>query len=121
MFTTKFCFACGVSIDARAEICPKCGVRQPVAVQDAPAQAAPVVSEISEKKVLPAFILCFFLGFIGMHYFYVGRKVAGFVFIALAITGYGLILTFLIAFFDLFALLFGRFKDKEEKNLVNWG
>jgi len=26
---TKFCFACAAPIDARAEICPKCGVRQP--------------------------------------------------------------------------------------------
>jgi hypothetical protein len=26
---SRFCFACGVGIDQRAEICPKCGVRQP--------------------------------------------------------------------------------------------
>jgi rRNA maturation endonuclease Nob1 len=24
-----YCYACGKQIDARAEICPKCGVRQP--------------------------------------------------------------------------------------------
>ncbi|MFH4181154.1 zinc ribbon domain-containing protein, partial [Acinetobacter baumannii] len=28
MVPTKFCYACGQQIDARAEICPKCGVRQ---------------------------------------------------------------------------------------------
>lgn len=28
--TTKFCQACGETIDYRAEICPKCGVRQAV-------------------------------------------------------------------------------------------
>lgn len=26
---SKFCFACGRALDARAEICPGCGVRQP--------------------------------------------------------------------------------------------
>lgn len=26
---TKFCVACGQTVDARAEICPACGVRQP--------------------------------------------------------------------------------------------
>ena len=29
MSTTKFCFNCGAEIDARAEICPSCGLRQP--------------------------------------------------------------------------------------------
>jgi len=26
---TKFCVNCGAQIDARAEICPSCGIRQP--------------------------------------------------------------------------------------------
>lgn len=41
---TIYCFACGAQIDARAEICPKCGVRQQTArpgqVQVAPPVAA---------------------------------------------------------------------------------
>lgn len=43
---TKYCFACGQSIDARAEICPKCGVRQAgiaVAGSQNPAARAPAL------------------------------------------------------------------------------
>ncbi len=58
---SKFCFACGQQIDSRAEICPKCGVRQHDAV-------------ITGKKnrVLAA-LLAFFLGWFGAHKFYLGR------------------------------------------------
>ena len=29
--------------------------------------------QVSEKKLLPAFLLCFFLGSLGIHRFYVGK------------------------------------------------
>lgn len=58
-----FCFACGQGIDARAEICPKCGVRQK--------RAAGARSRIA------AALLAFFLGGFGIHKFYLGRPVWG--------------------------------------------
>jgi TM2 domain-containing membrane protein YozV/type II secretory pathway pseudopilin PulG len=54
--TRKACDACSEQIDARAEICPKCGVRQ----------RRPVT-----KAAL--LLLTFFLGGIGAHKFYLGK------------------------------------------------
>lgn len=61
MNPTKFCYACGQSIDSRAEICPKCGVRQ----QDA--------KVTGKKSRIAAALLAFFLGGFGVHKFYLGR------------------------------------------------
>ncbi|MEB5476123.1 TM2 domain-containing protein [Acinetobacter sp. ESL0695] len=69
MNRTKFCFACSQSIDARAEICPKCGVRQ---------TNPPVVGE---KNKLAAALLAFFLGGFGIHKFYLGRIGQGFLYL----------------------------------------
>lgn len=62
-----FCFACGQGIDVRAEICPKCGVRQKRAVD--------------QKSRIAAALLAFFLGGFGIHKFYLGRIVWGFVYL----------------------------------------
>jgi len=55
----KFCTDCGEAIMAKAEICPKCGVRQ-----SNPAG--------SKNKVVAA-LLAFFLGGLGVHKFYLGQ------------------------------------------------
>ncbi len=39
---SKFCFACGRTLDARAEICPACGVRQTMGPADANRESAGV-------------------------------------------------------------------------------
>lgn len=63
----KFCSDCGAIIKARAEICPKCGVRQ----------SAPPVSLTATapngKSKLAAALFALFLGGIGIHKFYLGR------------------------------------------------
>lgn len=66
---TKFCFACGQTIDSRAEICPKCGVRQ---------HTAPVVGQ---KSRVAAALLAFFLGGFGVHKFYLGKVGQGFLYL----------------------------------------
>ena len=63
-----FCFACGTPTDSRAEVCPKCGVRQPQ------------VSN-SKKDRLTAALLAFFLGGIGVHHFYLGNMVLGVIYV----------------------------------------
>lgn len=55
----KHCTSCGAKIDERAEICPKCGVRQP----HLPGQ----------KSFLAAILLSVFLGQIGVDRFYLGH------------------------------------------------
>lgn len=68
MTDTKFCFSCGASIAERAEICPKCGVRQ-----SAPPSSFGVAVAPNGKSRLAAILLAFFLGGIGVHKFYLGR------------------------------------------------
>jgi TM2 domain-containing membrane protein YozV len=64
----KFCHACGRSIDVRAEICPHCGVRQPMAY------GAPLgVNTPSGRNRIAAALFAIFLGGFGVHKFYLGR------------------------------------------------
>lgn len=65
----KYCSDCGSIIKLRAEICPKCGVRQ---------MAPPNSLSIDRiapngKSKLGAALFAFFLGGIGGHKFYLGQ------------------------------------------------
>lgn len=57
----KYCTECGAIIKAKAEICPKCGVRQ-VLVNMVP----------NGKSKLVAALFALFLGGLGIHKFYLG-------------------------------------------------
>jgi TM2 domain-containing membrane protein YozV/ribosomal protein L40E len=63
----KFCSECGGIIKAKAEICPKCGVRQ-MAAPSSFAATAP-----NGKSKLAAALFALFLGGFGIHKFYLGR------------------------------------------------
>ena len=63
--SVKFCHSCGTSIYSRAEICPHCGVRQPM-------QYNPSANRRSRDRVAAA-LFAFFLGSFGAHKFYLGR------------------------------------------------
>lgn len=63
---TKFCFACGAEVDARAEVCPYCGVRQP----EAPAGRG-------RKSKGGAALLALVFGGLGVHRFYLGQPKIG--------------------------------------------
>ncbi len=63
----KYCSECGQIINAKAEICPKCGVRQ---------FAAPISLDAlapNGKSKLAAGLFALFLGGLGIHKFYLGR------------------------------------------------
>ena len=78
----KHCFACASILDARAELCPKCGVRQP-ALQGAlanPPTTTPAVPTTSRSKTSAA-LLALFLGGIGIHKFYLGQGGLGVVYL----------------------------------------
>ena len=60
----NYCRDCGAVIKARAEICPKCGVRQRTALTG------------SRNRVTAA-LFAFFLGGLGAHKFYLGQPGLG--------------------------------------------
>lgn len=62
----KFCSNCGSQIDPRAEICPKCGVRQSV---------------VCERSRVIAGVFGLLLGGLGIHKFYLGRVGWGIVYL----------------------------------------
>ena len=66
----KFCTDCAAAINAKAEICPKCGVRQTK-------QALNFAVAENGKSKLVAALLAIFLGFIGGHKFYLGQTGKG--------------------------------------------
>jgi TM2 domain-containing membrane protein YozV len=66
---------------------------------------------MSEKGMVPACLLCFFLGFLGVHRFYVGKVGTG---ILMLLTLGGLGIWTLI---DFIMILVGSFKDSEGKDL----
>jgi TM2 domain-containing membrane protein YozV len=63
----KFCGDCGEIIKAKAEICPKCGIRQ-----SAP-KLTPCALVHNGKSKIAAALLALFLGGIGVHKFYLGQ------------------------------------------------
>jgi hypothetical protein len=100
---TKFCLACNRVIDAEAVVCTSCGVMQPL-----PHGLA------TDKRILPAGLLCFFLGVFGAHRFYVGKIGTG---LLQLFTLGGLGIWMLV---DLIMLVSGEFKDKEGNRITEW-
>ena len=72
----KYCFSCGSQIHLQAEICPKCGVRQ--------SRAVPF--EIISRRSVAA-LLALLLGSLGIHKFFLGKIVAGIIYLIFCWTG----------------------------------
>jgi len=73
----KFCSDCGSIIKVKAEICPKCGVRQmgkPISVNLGP------VAENGKSRIAAA-LFAIFLGGFGAHKFYLGQVGLGIVYL----------------------------------------
>ncbi len=70
----KFCHECGAVIRVKAEICPKCGVRQPMT-------SSSVGMLPNGKNKLTAGLFALLLGGIGVHKFYLGKVVQGVIYL----------------------------------------
>lgn len=96
-----YCSNCGAEVNDNAVVCVKCGcaVNQP----------RPAYYNGSCKDWLVTLLLCFFVGYLGIHRFYVGK------------TGTGIIqlLTFggcgIWALIDFIVICMGNFTDAEGK------
>jgi TM2 domain-containing membrane protein YozV len=69
---------------------------------------------VTDKRILPAFLLCFFLGVLGAHRFYVGKIGTG-VIQLLTFGGIGI-----WALIDLILIACGAFKDKQGQPIKQW-
>lgn len=85
------------------------------------------ISAVSDKSKLVAALLCFFLGWLGMHRIYLGHVGTGIVLILLNVLGF-LTLGIIVGFFllcvavlweiiDFIRILLGSLKDKEGRTL----
>lgn len=95
------CRACGHQLHVSAPTCPGCGARQFAAGE-------------SERYALAAFVLCFFLGYLGAHRYYAGKIGTG---LLMLITFGGLGIWWLI---DLILILSGSFRDIDGKAIKRW-
>ena len=71
----KYCTDCGSIISARAEICPRCGVRQM-----SPHGALGSITASGRSRVAAA-LFALLLGGIGIHKFYLGRVWQGILYV----------------------------------------
>ncbi len=67
----KYCSTCGNVLAQAAEICPRCGVRQPGGAS----------GYHTTKSRISAALLAFFLGGFGAHKFYLGKTAQGFIYL----------------------------------------
>ena len=72
--THVYCFACGSPTDSRAEVCPKCGVRQRRQ------------SASKSRNRMTAAMLALFLGGFGIHHFYLGNVLFGILYLLFCLT-----------------------------------
>lgn len=109
-----YCTACGKQIHESAPTCPACGAPQQVArpAVAAPARYAPAA--YTDKRILPAAILCFVVGVFGAHRFYVGKVGSA---IAMIFTLGGLGIWVLI---DFIMIVTGSFKDDNGVRITEW-
>lgn len=114
------CTACGSP--GEGSVCSYCGTQlssspdrqEPEPKHDIPKQEKVISSSIDYQEFLrmskrkskgTALILCFFLGMIGGHYFYVGNNKMGFIYLlTFGLFGLGW-------FVDIFRIASGSFKD----------
>ncbi|MGN0195572.1 MAG: NINE protein [Candidatus Cryptobacteroides sp.] len=78
--TMPYCPRCGKQVDESASFCPECGTNLPHNAQSGnvpPAGGNTVIGENLNERWLITFLLCFFLGCLGIHRFYTNRTATG--------------------------------------------
>lgn len=118
-----YCKNCGAQIDDKAAVCVHCGVAVRETAQQAQQPTINIVNSNNNqnyaggagyihKKKWTAFWLCFFLGGLGVHRFYVGKTGTGIIWLLTAgLFGVGSLI-------DLIVILCGGFRDKAGQPLL---
>lgn len=76
--------------------------------------------QVSQKRILPAFLLSLFLGVFGAHRFYTGRTASAVVMLILTLSFIGILVTSIWNFVDWITILCGGFRDGDGRKLVEW-
>lgn len=76
--------------------------------------------DASDRLILPAALLAFFLGVFGAHRFYVGRTGSAIAMLVLTLTLVGAIVSGIWSIIDCILILCGEFRDANEKRLRRW-
>jgi hypothetical protein len=99
-----FCRGCGKEIHETAPTCPHCGAPQALPAQHNPNR--------SDKDFAVTLLLCFFVGFLGVHRFYVGKIGTGLLQL-FTFGGFGI-----WAFIDFIFVALGRFTDSDGREVT---
>jgi len=106
-----YCQNCGKELSDQASFCPSCG--HPT--RNTPTVAATRAGKaVSPHSRLAAILICFFVGTLGVHRFYVGKIGTG---IAMIFTLGGLGIWTLV---DLIMIASGTFTDVEGRLVTDW-
>ncbi len=101
----KYCSNCGKELKEGADVCLNCGK-----VINSPK----VNKNVSPKSRLVTFLLCTFLGTLGVHRFYVGKTGTGILWLfTLGLFGIGVLIDWIL-------IICGEFKDSNELLITNW-
>ena len=102
---TKYCSNCGAKIDIKAEICPKCGVRQ-----------SNINSQSSDKNVWVALVLSLLV--VGLGHFYLGLPKKAIMLIVLTIVCWILIFFFIGIILYPLMLIYGVYDVYKSANAM---
>ena len=116
MENSKYCIKCGAQIPADAYICPVCGANQnPQPIIEQPMNQnqnqnqyqnqAPIKED--SNRWLITLLLCWFLGYLGVHRFYTGHIGIG---VVQLLTAGGCGIWVIV---DLIMIISGSFKDSD--------
>ena len=113
----KYCINCGEIIDARAEVCPKCGVRQPTEYTETKTFHTEAMPRRGlNERWLITLLLCILpciVGINGIHRFYTGKIGTG-VLMLLTLGGCGI-----WTLIDIIMIATNQYKD-DDGNIISY-
>lgn len=110
----KFCSSCGKEVNDNAVICVNCGCSLENRSNNVNINVNNSVGGTSPKSRLVTFLLCTFLGALGVHRFYVGKIGTGVLWLlTMGCFGLGTLIDWIV-------ILCGTFKDKDGLTVSKW-
>lgn len=118
------CPDCNGEVSIHAAACPHCG------------RLTSAVGGGTPKRILPAFLLCLFFGGLGVHRFYCGKPVSGFLMLVFGIAGLietlnehqdnkavGVLLLLILGIWllvDIIRIIVGAMTDGKKRKITKW-